>query len=421
MDKYLLEILKDKTTIIIPGLGALTITDKTTGAIKFMPYLSHDDGALSLYISESEGIERNDSKNLIAKYVREIHAELDKGESYDMYEFGSFFKSGDEIEFRSWRGEQIQKIDPEESKASKENNSPIEDDTKQKITKEQESKKSSVKKSGGKKKSEEQSSEKPSKKSDKTNREKNTKEPTANNDTRIVETQVKAEHKSSSNKEKQKLNIIQKEELSSNEKKLDALKHQSNTNTNKNRKGVGFWMLLLLILLIVAGGTYIGINYDNVKQHIPFLADSPQATDKDKPEKMKQITGENKQTESSTDQIIASESTQVNDTNIDVNEESGKELAEEQAVDTETKEEVTSEAPSSNKNTFHIIAGAFSSESNAKLLGNKLRAKGYEVKVGRGRGRNLVSIKSFATRAEANQALAEFKEEAPNCWIYEWK
>jgi hypothetical protein len=65
MDKYLLEILQDKNTIIIPGLGALTITNKKTGAIKFMPYLTHDDGALSLYISESEGMEENESKNLI--------------------------------------------------------------------------------------------------------------------------------------------------------------------------------------------------------------------------------------------------------------------------------------------------------------------------------------------------------------------
>lgn len=422
MDKYLLEILQDKNTIIIPGLGALTITNKTTGAIKFMPYLTHDDGALSHYISESEGMEENDSKNLIAKYVREIHAELDKGGSYDMYEFGSFFKSGNEIEFKSWGREQIQKIDPEESDVSKEDNSTIEDDTKLKTTKEQTSRKPSAKKSGTKKKTEEKKgSEKSSKTPDKIKQEKNTKDTTDHNDTRIEEKQVKTEPKSSSNKEKQKLTIIQKEELSSNEKKLDVLKHQSNPNSNKSRRGVGFWILLSLMLLIIAGGTYIAVDYDNVKQHIPFLADSTQATDNDKPEIMKQIIGENKQTESSTDQIIASELTQINDTNKDMNEKSDEETPKEQAIDTETKEEVTSQIPSSNKNTFHVIAGAFSSEENAKLMGNKLKAKGYKVKVGRGRGMNLVSIKSFPTRAKANRSLAEFKEVAPNCWVYEWK
>ena len=422
MDKYLLEILQDKNTIIIPGLGALTITNKKTGAIKFMPYLTHDDGALSLYISESEGMEENDSKNLIAKYVREIHAELDKGGSYDMYEFGSFFKSGDEIEFRNWGSEQNQKTNTKENKASKENNSPIEDDAKQTTSKEQRSKKPAVKKTGGKKKTEEkQNSEKPSKAPDKIKQKTNTKDTTANKDKEIEEKQVKTEPKNSSNKEKQKLNIIQKEELSSNEKKLDELKRQSNTNSNISRRGVGFWMLLSLMLLIIAGGTYIALDYNNIKQHIPFLADSPQATDNDKPEKMKQIIGKNKQTESSTDQISVSESTQINDTNKDVDEKPDEELPEEQAVETETKEEVTTQVPSSNNNTFHIIAGAFSSESNAKLMGDKLKAKGYEVKVGRGRGMNLVSIKSFATRAEAKRALAEFKEVAPNGWVHEWK
>jgi cell division septation protein DedD len=410
MDKYLLEILKEINTIIIPGLGALTITDKTTGEIKFMPYLTHDDGALSRYISESEGMEENDSKNLIAKYVREIHAELDKGESYDMYKFGSFFKNGDEIEFKNWGDGQNQKSDPYENKASTEDNSQKEKSPKIPL----------VKKPESKKKSEEQSSEKPDKKSDKIEQEKNTKEPTANNDTNIGDNENKTESKAPI-KKKQNLNIQQKEELSPNEKKLDDLKQQNNTNSKKTKRGVGFWMLLSLIILIVAGGTYIMINYDDIKQHIPFLADNPQSTDHERPEKMKEIIGENNQSESSTDQIVASESIKVNDTNKEGNEDAGEGLVEEQADEKNTKEEVTSDIPPSNENSFHVIAGAFSSESNAKLLGNKLRAKGYDVKVGRGRGMNLVSIKSFATRTEANQTLADFKEVAPNCWVYEWK
>jgi len=78
MDKYLLEILKQVSTIIIPGLGALTITNQKTGEIMFMPYLKHDDGKLSAHIAGKEGWDENEAKNLIAKYVREIQAELDK-------------------------------------------------------------------------------------------------------------------------------------------------------------------------------------------------------------------------------------------------------------------------------------------------------------------------------------------------------
>ena len=72
MDKYLLEILKEINTIIIPGLGALTITDASSGDIMFMTYLKHDDGQLAKYIAKNEGIDETEAKNLIAKYVREI-------------------------------------------------------------------------------------------------------------------------------------------------------------------------------------------------------------------------------------------------------------------------------------------------------------------------------------------------------------
>jgi nucleoid DNA-binding protein len=104
MDKYLLEILKEVNTIIIPGLGALTITNNKTGEVMFMPYLKHDDGNLAKFIAEKEGIDLNDAKNIIARYVREIESKLNVGETYDMFRFGSFSKNADgDVEFHSWR------------------------------------------------------------------------------------------------------------------------------------------------------------------------------------------------------------------------------------------------------------------------------------------------------------------------------
>jgi hypothetical protein len=103
MDKYLISILKEINTIIIPGIGALTITNKETGEIMFMPYLKHEDGTLARYIAEKEGWDENTARNLIAKYVREIEAKLNVGDTYDMFQFGSFRKdsSGDLI-FEQW-------------------------------------------------------------------------------------------------------------------------------------------------------------------------------------------------------------------------------------------------------------------------------------------------------------------------------
>jgi hypothetical protein len=125
MDKYLLEILKQVNTIIIPGLGALTITNNKTGEAMFLPYLKHDDGNLAKFIAEKEGIDLNDAKNIIARYVREIESKLNVGDTYDMFRFGSFSKNADgDVEFHSWHEDkqtkENEKLDEHSSKSSEE-------------------------------------------------------------------------------------------------------------------------------------------------------------------------------------------------------------------------------------------------------------------------------------------------------------
>lgn len=103
MNNYLLQLLKEIKTIIIPGLGALTLTNEQTGEMMFMSYLKFDDGTLAKHIAEKEGLDINDAKNSIAKFVREVTAQLDKGESYDMYQFGKFVKVDGEVVFEQWQ------------------------------------------------------------------------------------------------------------------------------------------------------------------------------------------------------------------------------------------------------------------------------------------------------------------------------
>lgn len=102
MNNYLLQLLKEVNMLIIPGLGAINIVNKTTGEFMFMNYMKHDDGTLAKHIAEKEGWELNDAKNLIAKFVREVNAQLDKGETYDMFQFGSFKKVNGDVEFEQW-------------------------------------------------------------------------------------------------------------------------------------------------------------------------------------------------------------------------------------------------------------------------------------------------------------------------------
>lgn len=108
MQNYLQQILTESNTIIIPGLGALTITSTKTGDIYFMPFLKHDDGTLAKYIAKVEGIELVDAKNTISNFVANIQSSLENGGNYEMEVFGRFLINKDgEIDFQRWEDYQI--------------------------------------------------------------------------------------------------------------------------------------------------------------------------------------------------------------------------------------------------------------------------------------------------------------------------
>ncbi len=395
MDKYLLEILKNANTIIIPGLGALTITNPETGEIMFMSYLKHDDGKLTSYIIENEGFEELEAKNLIAKYVREIELTISKGESYDMYQFGSFYKNGDEVDFRNWdKGTEAPKekkpaVVKKEEPTSEENAAQVVEEKENVFVEKPKNEETLIKVEGEKA------------------------------GAKMVDDTAETKRK--------ELNILEKEEQLKHVEKLAALKKaQEDKNRKKvakqkvvkekgekQQRGVGFWMLIGLIVLMLAGGTYFGLNYEELKQHIPFLADKEAAV------KTNETVNENDT--SSEDETNNENVTESEEDTLPIEEDNAEltedvELSIEQEVETPVAQQY-----SGGDLPFHVIAGAFSSEENARRLGDKFASEGYTVKVGPGRGMTLVSIKSFATREEAQRGLNELKGTAPNGWIYEWK
>ena len=95
MNKYIIEILKIQSSVILPAFCSLMVANSKTGKVVFNPHLKFNDGALSKFSSEKEGIDAQEAQNQVAKCVREIEAELGKGNSYDMVEFGSFKKDSD--------------------------------------------------------------------------------------------------------------------------------------------------------------------------------------------------------------------------------------------------------------------------------------------------------------------------------------
>ena len=103
MNKYFIQLFLRENTVILPGFGALTAPGGNIEEIMFLPYLKTDDGKLAEFIVETEGVDLQDAQNTIAKFIREMETNLSKGESFDIFQFGSFFKNEDgEIEFDSW-------------------------------------------------------------------------------------------------------------------------------------------------------------------------------------------------------------------------------------------------------------------------------------------------------------------------------
>jgi hypothetical protein len=103
MNKYFIQLFLKENTVILPGFGALALLNDKLSEIVFLPDLKTDDGKLASYISETEGVDPQDAQNTIARFIREIEFNLNKGESFDIFEFGSFTKNENGVvEFTSW-------------------------------------------------------------------------------------------------------------------------------------------------------------------------------------------------------------------------------------------------------------------------------------------------------------------------------
>ena len=108
MHNFLQDILKEENTIIIPGLGALTVTSSKTGDIYFMPFLKHDDGHLTKYISTHEGVELSEAKQILTNFTEAIKTAIAEGDVFEMEGFGRFFKNNaGELDFERWEDYQV--------------------------------------------------------------------------------------------------------------------------------------------------------------------------------------------------------------------------------------------------------------------------------------------------------------------------
>jgi cell division septation protein DedD len=449
MNNYLLQLLKEVKTLIIPGLGALTVTNEATGEILFMPYLKFDDGTLAKHIASKENMEINDATNLISKFVREVTAELDKGNSYDMYQFGRFVKIDGEIAFEAWNTFGSGEQKPAEAPVKQES-------VKQEPVKEEIPVVPVVEQVLEETKPEEPTAEtppvaeepKPEAKAEKIV------QPAVEEPKKPEEPSIKVE-----NLKVEEAKIVppvtEKPEAKAPEKPLPKKEpvkkeqpvKETKPSKEKKKNPVFSYILWGFLVLILGSGTFIAIRFDSLKKDFPILADLAGENDNvaKGSEDVKQLEDEpdvNIDSQTASEPIPEDEVQVVEDQlpeeTTPVKEAPKKEKAQPKKETPAPKQTVTPKPvvtppkkTTPKKQTtggtsttfdgskhFHVIAGSFGSEANANKLAGKLRNQGFpEASVTINNGMYRVSVKGFGTLNEATAEASKMQNSVPGAWV----
>ena len=317
MEKHIKQILLEVNTIIIPGLGAITVTNHNTGEVMFMPYLKYDDGKLASFIAEKEEITLDEAKALISKDVAAILTKIETGNSVNLNGVGSFKNdSSGDIEFKSGVYVETSTVVnvSEDVKAIEE---PVIEETSAKVEEQiieepiDESVASVVEEEMTIESDEEVSEETPVESENKKKGFFSMLNKEAVNPIESVQLEEDEESDIAFEIELPKEELVEKEEISSPvEERVEEVSVPENTievvesidiqgdnsdevvstesiseNTItdeeflaeeeviapfKKKRGVKFWIFTILILAILGGGTFLGLNFDKYKKYLPF-------------------------------------------------------------------------------------------------------------------------------------------------------
>ena len=419
MNQYLLSILREVNTIIIPGIGALTITNAATGEIMFMPYLKFDDGKLAQHISEKEGIDINNAKNLVAKYVREIEAQLNIGESYDMYQFGSFYKNSDgEIEFKPWNG--VNESQSSETLINQSTNEPepTTDNTIDNVEVDEEPVQAEPKIV----ESEISNSENILQSKEKHQENETEDELDAASSVAEFVAEETIHPDSSVIPEESVPETIYTEEQQWNDDldlppinaKIERPKKPiiEKVQKDKKSKSPAKVILITLAFLLIGGGTTVILMRDQLGITLPFLSASKESIKVESVTSSKSTVKEETSTETETTEIDETKEVPTNETPV-------KSEVEEQSVSNSADMLQTSTGLIDRNKPYHIVGGAFTELSNAERYQKKLTESGNSsVVIGKFDGLYIVSISSYSNQDEAKNALNEAKGISTNAWIF---
>jgi len=392
MNKYLIEILKLRTSVTLPGFGALMIANSKTGKIVLNQLLKYDDKILAKFIAEKENIDVQEAQNMVSKFIKEIDLDISKGETYDIFQFGKISKTENgSILFEMDDAMRKEIISPVVSVPKVEKKKVVKKEVVKPIEKEKEIPKNVYTLPAEPKVEKLDEIKTVEVKVVKVETEKPVIKTTSKATQTVEDKEVTI---------KSGANILDgKVEPKQDKKAIPIIKDLDQDDKKKKRK-VWPWVFLLLLIGL---GIITFIFQDKLKAELGL---STEAVEVDIVSSEQEINNN--------EQVIEEVSVDIDTLNYEDTTEI--ELADESEFIEE--ENVIEEEPeqTSTLGSYHIIGGAFGEASNATLFAEKI---GGTV-IGRFSGMYQVSIKSYETRAEVNLAFPDVKLEYSGAWIFKY-
>jgi len=97
MDKYIKQLTEKEQRIIVPGLGAFQVVPE--GGMMFNQYLNFDDGMLTNFVAEQDGISQDEASKRVHDYSRDQKQRLDNGETVVIEGIGTLKSIDGKYEF----------------------------------------------------------------------------------------------------------------------------------------------------------------------------------------------------------------------------------------------------------------------------------------------------------------------------------
>ena len=395
MNKYLIEILKLRTSVTLPGFGALMITNSKTGKIVLNQLLKYDDKILAKFIAEKENIDVQEAQNMVSKFIKEIDLDISKGETYDIFQFGKLSKTENgSILFEMDDAMRKEIISPVVSIPKVEKKKVEKKEVISPVGKEKEIPKNVYTLPAEPKVEKLDEIKTIEVKVDKSETKKPVVDPVykvsqvSKDDVFVVGLETKALSGKAEPKQDKEAKV----------KFPKATPTTSDLDKDDEKKKRKIWPWIFLLLLIGLGITAFMFQ-DKLKA---VLGLSNEAVELDVVSSGEEINNTEQAIEV-IDTLIYEDTTQA-------------ELADESEFIEEENEVEELSVQTSTLGSYHIIGGAFGEASNATIFAEKI---GGTV-VGRFSGMYQVSIKSYATRAEVNLALPDVRSEYSGAWIFKY-